>query len=384
MELNQHLDGLALGGIRRFTALAQERGDCILLTLGEPEFDTPAPIRRACREALDRGLTHYTENRGSLPLRRAISQFERRTRNLDYAPEEILITLGATEAIYTALTGVLNPGDEVIIPTPAFSLYDTVARMAGAVPIAVDTAPTGFQLTAAALEAALSPRTKVLVLNSPNNPTGVIYTPENLQAIDRVLGDRPLFVLCDDVYRGLSPCLTFPQISRRRDRILAVQSFSKPYAMTGWRAGYLMAPQPVLDRLAVLHSHCDTCAPAMVQAACLAALEWDPQEMVRAYELRRAYVCRRLGEMGLPCVRPAGAFYVFPSIASLSMSSEEFCLRLIQEAGVAAVPGTVFGKEGFVRMSCCCSMETLQEAMDRLARFVRPVTTSDTKKGETP
>ena len=138
MELNQHLDGLALGGIRRFTALAQERGDCILLTLGEPEFDTPAPIRRACREALDRGLTHYTENRGSLPLRRAISQFERRTRNLDYEPEEILITLGATEAIYTALTGVLNPGDEVIIPTPAFSLYDTVARMAGAVPIAVD------------------------------------------------------------------------------------------------------------------------------------------------------------------------------------------------------------------------------------------------------
>ena len=248
MELNQHLDGLALGGIRRFTALAQERGDCILLTLGEPEFDTPAPIRRACREALDRGLTHYTENRGSLPLRRAISQFERRTRNLDYEPEEILITLGATEAIYTALTGVLNPGDEVIIPTPAFSLYDTVARMAGAVPIAVDTAPTGFQLTAAALEAALSPRTKVLVLNSPNNPTGVIYTPENLQAIDRVLGDRPLFVLCDDVYWGLSPCLTFPQVSRRRDRILAVQSFSKPYAMTGWRAGYLMAPQPVLDR----------------------------------------------------------------------------------------------------------------------------------------
>lgn len=172
MELNQHLDGLALGGIRRFTALAQERGDCILLTLGEPEFDTPAPIRRACREALDRGLTHYTENRGSLPLRRAISQFERRTRNLDYEPEEILITLGATEAIYTALTGVLNPGDEVIIPTPAFSLYDTVARMAGAVPIAVDTAPTGFQLTAAALEAALSPRPRFWSSTRPTIPPG--------------------------------------------------------------------------------------------------------------------------------------------------------------------------------------------------------------------
>ena len=368
-ELNHNLRGLALGGIRRFTTLAQERGDCILLTLGEPEFDTPGPIRQACKDALDRGRTHYTENRGDLALRQAISRFERQSRGLDYAPEEILITLGATEAIYTALTGVLNPGDEVIIPTPAFSLYDTVTRMAGAVPAPVDTTENGFQLTAAALEAALTPKTKVLILNSPNNPTGVIYPPEHLAAIDRLPQARDLFVLCDDVYWGLSPCPTFSQLTHRKDRILAVQSFSKPYAMTGWRAGYLMAPREILDRLAVLHSHAVTCAPPMIQEACLAALEWDPGEMARAYEARRAYVCHRLETMGLPCARPEGAFYVFPSIGS--RSSEAFCLRLIPEAGVAAVPGTVFGTEGYVRLSYCCSMEDLREAMDRLENFLQ-------------
>lgn len=371
MELNQHLDGLALGGIRRFTALAQERGDCILLTLGEPEFDTPAPIRRACREALDRGLTHYTENRGSLPLRRAISQFERRTRNLDYAPEEILITLGATEAIYTALTGVLNPGDEVIIPTPAFSLYDTVARMAGAVPIAVDTAPTGFQLTAAALEAALSPRTKVLVLNSPNNPTGVIYTPENLQAIDRVLGDRPLFVLCDDVYRGLSPCLTFPQISRRRDRILAVQSFSKPYAMTGWRVGYVMADAAVKNRLEVFHQYAVTSVPAFIQPACVKALETDTAPMVELFRKRRDYVYKRLTDMGLPIQEPQGAFYVFVDVRKFGMDSITFCERMLKESLVGVIPGIYFGTEGYMRLSYCYSDEDLKEGLDRIERFIR-------------
>lgn len=371
MELNHNLDGLRLGGIRRFTALAQERGDCILLTLGEPEFDTPAPIRRACAAALDQGRTHYTENRGDRALRQAVSQFEAERRGLAYTPEEVLITLGATEAIYTAMTGVLNPGDEVVIPTPAFSLYDTVARLAGAVPVPVDTSKTDFQLTAPALKATLTPRTKLLVLNSPNNPTGAVYTPENLAAIRQVVRERDLFVLCDDVYWGLGPCPTFTQFTELKDRILAVQSFSKPYAMTGWRLGYLMAPRPLLEKLTVLHGHAVTCAPAMLQAAGVAALSWDPTEMARAYARRRVYLCRRLEELGIPCGKPAGAFYVFPSIAHLASSSEEFCIRLIREAGVAAVPGTVFGTEGYLRLSCCCSLETLQEATARLERFLQ-------------
>ena len=217
-------------------------------------------------------MTHYTANPGDIGLRQAIAGFEAEKRGLTYTPEEVLVTLGATQAIYTAMTGVLNPGDEVIIPTPAFSLYDTVARMAGATPVYVDTAGDGFQLTAQAVERAVTEKTKLLVLNSPNNPTGVVYTRENLGALANLVRERDMFVLCDDVYWGLGPCFTFTQFTQLKEKILAVQSFSKPYAMTGWRIGYLMAPQPVLERLTVLHSHMVTCAPTMLQAACKAAL----------------------------------------------------------------------------------------------------------------
>lgn len=370
MDLNTNLDGLRLGGIRRYTALAKERGGCVLLTLGEPEFDTPAPICQAAKDALDAGATHYTLNAGDLALRQAISRFELENRGLHYTPEEILVTLGATEAIYTAMTGVLNPGDEVVIPTPAFSLYDTVARMAGAVPVPVDTREDGFQLTARRLSAALTPRTKLLILNSPNNPTGAVYTRENLEDIAALLQNREIFVLCDDVYWGLGPCFTFTQTPGFRDRILAVQSFSKPYAMTGWRLGYLMAPAAVLSSLSVLHAHCVTCAPAMVQAAGLAALRWSPAEMAAQYARRREYICRRLEGMGLPCGTPQGAFYVFPKVSHLAADDRAFCVRLIQEARVATVPGSVFGAPGYLRMSYCCSMEALEEAMNRLEAFL--------------
>ena len=370
MDFNHNLEGLRLGGIRRYTGLAREQGDCVMLTLGEPEFDTPAPIREATKAALDQGLTHYTPNAGDLALRRAISQFEAEKRGLSYAPEEILVTLGATEAIYTAMTGVLNPGDEVIIPTPAFSLYDTVARMAGAVPVPVYTAEEGFQLTAQALARALSPRTKLLVLNSPNNPTGAVYTRENLEASAALPRNRELCLLCDDVYWGLGPCFTFTQLPEFRDRILAVQSFSKPYAMTGWRMGYLMAPQPLLDRLAVLHAHAVTCAPAMLQAACVEALRWDPSAMAAAYARRREYIVSRLEELGLPCGQPQGAFYVFPSVSHLTDDDGDFCVRLIRQGRLATVPGSVFGAPGYLRMSYCCSMEDLKEAMNRLKRFL--------------
>lgn len=371
MELNRNLDGLRLGGIRRFTNLAKAVDGCILLTLGEPEFDTPGPIRAAAKAALDRGLTHYTANPGDIGLRQAIAGFEAEKRGLTYTPEEVLVTLGATQAIYTAMTGVLNPGDEVIIPTPAFSLYDTVARMAGATPVYVDTAGDGFQLTAQAVERAVTEKTKLLVLNSPNNPTGVVYTRENLGAIANLVRERDMFVLCDDVYWGLGPCFTFTQFTQLKEKILAVQSFSKPYAMTGWRIGYLMAPQPVLERLTVLHSHMVTCAPTMLQAACKAALAWDPGEMAACYAQRRAYICRRLADMGLPAQEPQGAFYVFPSVRHLTQDDGELCLRLIRRAKVAAVPGSVFGAPGYLRMSYCCAMDQLEAAMDRLAEFLQ-------------
>ncbi len=370
MELNQRLAELRLSGIRRFNALAKTVEGCVMFTLGEPEFDTPRPIVDACIRAMEEGCTHYTENRGSLELRRAVAAFEQKYRGLTYTEDEIIITAGATEAIYLAMTGVLNPGDEVIIPAPAFSLYDTVARLCGAVPVSVDTAPAGFQLTGELLEQAVTPKSKLLILNSPNNPTGVVYTQKNLEDIAALAEKYDLFVLSDDVYWGLGPCATFSQFDNLKGRILSVQSFSKPYAMTGWRLGYLMAEQKLTEKLTALHGHILTCAPSMVQQAGIAALAYDPSPMAKAYEERRLYVCSRLDAMSLPYSRPEGAFYVFPSIAHLGMTSEEFCTRLIKEGGVATVPGSVFGAEGYFRMSYCCSMDELQKGLDRLEAFL--------------
>lgn len=376
MDMNHNLEGLKLGGIRRYTALAKEVGGCIMLTLGEPEFDTPEPIRQAAKAAIDKGLSHYTMNIGDLELRKAISRFEETERGLHYAPEEIMVTMGATEAIYIAMAGILNPGDEVLIPTPAFSLYDTISRICGAVPVPIQTAEDGFQLTPAALEKAITPKTKLLILNSPNNPTGIVYSPETLEGLKTVAEKHDFFILSDDVYWGLGKCKTFSQFTELKDRILAVQSFSKPYAMTGWRIGYLMAPEKIINYLAPLHSHAVTCAPAMLQAACITALTCDPAPMAESYRSRRAYVLERLEKMGLPCFVPQGAFYVFPSLENLGMGSEEFCRRLITEGGVASVPGTIFGTEGYFRISYCCSMDDLREGMDRLERFVIKLTHS--------
>ncbi len=373
MEWNHRVNELRLSGIRRFSALAKTVEDCVMFTLGEPEFDTPQPIVDACITALKDGCTHYTENRGSLELRRSIAAYEKEHRGLDYSESEIIVTAGGTEAIYTAMTGLLNPGDEVIIPTPAFNFYDTVTRLCGASPVPVDTFGAGFQLTGELLEKAITPRTKLLILNSPNNPTGVVYTPENLKDIARLVRKHRFFVLSDDVYWGLEHCLTFSQFVELKDRILSVQSFSKPYAMTGWRLGYLMAPQSIIEKLTPLHGHILACAPSMVQQAGIAALAYDPKPMADAYRARREYVCRRLDAMGLPYAKPEGAFYVFPSISHLNMTSEEFSTRLTTEGKVATVPGSVFGSEGYFRLSYCCSLEDLEKGLDRLEAFLAAV-----------
>lgn len=228
----------------------------------------------------------------------------------------------------------------------------------------------GFQLTADALAQAITPRTKLLVLNSPNNPTGVIYTEENLRRIGSTIQGKDIIVLSDDVYWGLSPCFTFSQLTGLRPQILSVQSFSKPYAMTGWRTGYLMAPLEVAQKLTALHGHCVSCVPAMLQQACLTALTVDPMPMAQCYTQRRDYLCARLEQMGLPHIRPQGAFYVFPDIRHLNMTSDTFCTRLIREGRVATVPGSVFGAEGFFRMSYCCAMDALKTGLDRLESFI--------------
>ena len=371
--LNRNVLTLQPSGIRRFTNLAHQTPGCTMLTIGEPDFDTPAPIRAAACAALDAGMTHYPPNTGSPALRQAVSDFEARTAGLHYGPEEIIMTSGATEAIYLAMQGVLNPGDEVIVPLPAFSLYESIARLCGAKLVYLDTAADGFQITRENLAAHMSRRTKLLVLNSPNNPTGCIYTDETLENIRRAVAGKPMFVLCDDVYSRLTyaPCPQLSQCPDLRSQLLVVQSFSKPWAMTGWRLGYLMCDAPIAQRLALLHAAVVVSVASYAQPACIEALQTDVSELLHTYRARRDYVCARLEAMGLPFSRPEGAFYVFPSIARYGLSSEEFCTRMIQQGKLAAVPGTCFGTEGHIRLSYCYSQPQLEQGMDKLEAFLK-------------
>ncbi len=371
--MNRELLTLEPSGIRRFTALARATPGCAMLTIGEPDLNTPEPIKTACKQALDANKTHYPVNAGDLELRQAVCAFEAARNGYDYAENEVLITHGATEALFVAMRGVLNPGDEVIVPTPAFGLYETIARLAGAVVVPLDTARTGFQIDEAALQAAITPKTKLLVLNSPNNPTGVVYTQATLEGVRRAVEGRPIFVLCDDVYSQLvyAPCPLFARFRALREQLLVVQSFSKPYAMTGWRMGYLMGDARVIEKLLLYHAATVVSVASYAQDACIEALRQDVAPTVRLYRARRDRMLAALDAMGLPAARPEGAFYVFPSIARYGLSSEEFCTRAITEGRVAAVPGSCFGAEGYIRLSYCCSAEQIDTALARLAAFLK-------------
>ena len=372
-RLNQAVYGAKRSAIREFSRLAAQTPGCVRLTLGEPDFDTPVPIRAAAKDALDAGETHYIENSGTRALREKIAAFEREKNGLPYAAEDVVVTVGATEALFAALFGVLNPGDEVIVPTPAFVLYERVIGLCRGVFVPLDTEPDGFQVRPARLEALITPRAKAIVLNSPNNPTGCVLDRESLEAVRAAAEEHDLFVICDDVYRRL--CYepgyhSFAEYQTLRDRIIVVQSFSKPYAMTGWRMGYLMADAPVRERLELIHQFMVTSAPAPFQRACVAALDCDPAPMIAEYRARRDYALRRLTAMGLETPRPGGAFYAFPSIARFGLDSTAFCTRLLREDGVAVTPGAAVGADGRIRVSYCCGMDALKEGLDRLERFV--------------
>ena len=373
-RLNDAAQALRGSAIREFSRLAAQVPDCVRLTLGEPDFDTPAPICGRVGEALAAGETHYIENSGAMALRRRLSDYEA-ADGLNYPPEDIIVTAGATEALFAALTGVLNPGDEVIVPTPAFVLYERIVGLCRGVFVPMDTAQDGFQLDARRLEALITANTKAIVINSPNNPTGCVYTRESLAAVADAARKHDLFVICDDVYRKLcyrGECPAFAALyPDLRDRIIVVESFSKPYAMTGWRVGWLMADGPVSRKLALIHQFMVTSTPAPFQRACMEALDYDPADMVRAFGERCDYAWTRLAAMGLEAPRPRGAFYVFPSIRPFGMDSTTFCTRMLREAAVAATPGSAFGADDHIRVSCCCGMERLTEGLDRIECFVR-------------
>jgi aminotransferase len=303
-----------------------------------------------------------------------VAAYENR-RGLNCNENEVLITVGACEALYTALFGILNPGEEVIVPTPAFPLYETIATTAGAKVVELDLKKTNFQITKESLESVITPKTKAIVLNSPNNPSGAVYSEESLAAVKAAVLGKPIYVICDNVYQQLSteklPDLSLDE--ELKDQILLCQSFSKPYAMTGWRVGYLIGSEEVISRLLLLHAGMVTAIPTFLQTACITALETDTTPMAEVYAKRREFVCRRLREMGFNFPEPKGAFYVFPDITKFGMDSGEFCTRLIKEAKVATVPGSCFGAEGHIRISYCCSDENLQKGMDRLEEFLKTV-----------
>ena len=283
--------------------------------------------------------------------------------------------MGATGALFTALLGILNPGEEVIIPTPAFPLYASIVTIAGGKPVLLDTKPDNFQLTAEALAKAITPITKAIVLNSPNNPTGAVLSEESLAAVKAAVLGKDIFVICDNVYQGLST-EKIPDLSLDADlkpQILLCQSFSKPWAMTGWRVGYLVGEKDVMERLLLLHAAEVAAVPTFLQDACVAALATSTREMARVYEGRREFVCNRLRKMGLSFPEPKGAFYVFADISGFGMTDEEFCTRLIKEAAVATVPGSCFDCPGYLRISYCCSDADLQKGMDRLEMFLNKI-----------
>ena len=373
--MNTRLNLLQRSGIRRFTNMAKEVPDCVMLTIGEPDFDTPEAIKAAAVEALAQNQTHYAPNQGTAPLRQAIAEYET-ARGMACTADQVLVTVGATEALFTALLGILNEGDEVIIPTPAFSLYETIVTMAGAKAVALDIAKDDFQITGEALAAALTEKTRAIVLNSPNNPTGTVLSEESLGVVKAALMQRDAFVICDNVYNQLcyGPCPDLSLDGELKDKLLLCQSFSKPYAMTGWRVGYLVGPQAVMDRLLLLHAAQVAAVPTFVQAACVTALKTDISAMAQEYRQRRDYCVERLTAMGLRFPKPEGAFYIFVDIRPFGQDSETFCTRLIRQAGVATVPGSCFGAEGFLRISYCCSMEQLEKGMDRLEGFLRDYT----------
>ena len=373
LTLNRAVMRTELSGIREFTYMVRDTPGACGLTIGEPDLNTPEAIKEAAKAALDDNDTHYPPGNGYPYALEAISKFEAERHDLHYSPDEILLTVGATEALFVSLQTICNPGDEVIIPTPAFLLYEALVQLCDAKPVFLPTEDNHYQIDPEQLRAAITDKTKAIVLTSPNNPTGCIYTKQTLDAIHDVLKDRPIFVICDDVYRTLvysGEYHSFAEYQDMRDRLIIVNSFSKPYAMTGWRLGWLLANAPLRERLQVFHQYSVTSVPSFVQRACVAALQSDTSEIVEIFRRRRDYVYRRLMDMGLDVQEPEGAFYMFINIKRFGMDSLTFCRRMLKEGLVGVIPGIYFGTEGYMRLSYCYSDADLQEGLDRIQRFI--------------
>ncbi len=366
-------------GIRKFFDIASEMKDAISLGVGEPDFDTPWHIRDEGIYSLEQGRTIYTSNAGLKELREEICRYLQRKQGVTYDPlNEVLVTVGGSEAIDVGLRAMINPGDEVLIPQPSFVSYEPCAILAGAVPVIINLKEENeFRLTAKELEEAITDKTKLLVLPFPNNPTGAIMERKDLEAIAEVILKHDIFVMSDEIYSELTYTdkhVSIVEIPGMQERTILINGFSKAYAMTGWRLGYACGPTEIINQMTKIHQFAIMCAPSTSQYAAIEALrngDDDVIEMRTAYNQRRRFLLNAFKEMGIACFEPYGAFYMFPCIKEFGMSSDEFATRFLNEEKVAVVPGTAFGDcgEGYLRISYAYSLEHLKTAMGRLQRF---------------
>ena len=379
--LSEKTVGLKPSGIRKFFDIVSEMKDAISLGVGEPDFDTPWHIRDEGIYSLEKGRTFYTSNSGLRELREEICTYMKRTQDIDYQwDKEVFITVGGSEGIDLMFRAMINEGDEVLIPQPSYVSYEPCAVLADAVPVIINLKNENqFRLMPEELEAAITPRSKILVLPFPNNPTGGIMEKKDLEAIRDIIIKNDLYVLSDEIYGELTytgnPHVSIASLPGMKERTVVVNGFSKAYAMTGWRLGFACGPQEIISQMVKIHQYAIMCAPTTSQYAAVEALrngDDDVRMMRESYNERRRFVLHMLSEMGIPCFEPMAAFYVFPCIKEFGLSSEEFATRLLEEEKVAIVPGTAFGDsgEGFLRISYAYSIDNLRKALTRLSRFV--------------
>lgn len=380
--ISPSIQSLAPSGIRKFFDIAAEMKDAISLGVGEPDFVTPWAVREAGIYSLEKGRTHYSANSGLIELRNEICTYLKRKYNLSYNPRtETLVTVGGSEAIDLLIRAIISRGDEVLIPEPCFVCYKPCTLMAGGTPVTIQTEEKdNFKLTPEKLLEKITPKSKLLILPFPNNPTGAVMTREDLEKIAKIAEEHDLFVLSDEIYGELTytgePHVPFASIPGMQERTVTVNGFSKAFAMTGWRLGYACGPEPVISQMTKIHQYAIMCAPTTSQYAAIEALkscDEDVEYMCTEYDHRRRVMVNGFREMGLSCFEPLGAFYVFPNISATGLSSNDFATKLLYEKKVAVVPGTAFGEsgEGFIRCSYAYSIKNIEKALERIGEFVK-------------
>ena len=378
-RISDKVIGIKPSGIRKYFDIVSEMQDAITLGVGEPDFDTPWHIRDEGIYSLEKGRTFYTSNAGLLELKQEVCKYMERSQGVSYEPSQVFITVGGSEAIDLALRAMVNPGDEVLIPQPSYVSYEPCAVLADAVPVIIELkAENEFRLKPEEILQKITEKTRILVLPYPNNPTGAIMEREDLEKIAKVVIEKDLIVISDEIYAELTyekKHVSIVQIPGMQERTILINGFSKAYAMTGWRLGYCIGPIEIIRQMLKIHQFAIMCAPTTSQYAGIEALkngDVDVQKMRTEYNHRRRYLMHAFAEMGLPCFEPFGAFYCFPEIRKFGLTSDDFTMKLLQQEKLAVVPGDAFGScgEGFIRISYAYSMDTLKQAMQRLKHFI--------------